>query len=153
MTTITHTTQAEPAGSGLARYGDALRTPGALAFAIPGVVGRMPMAMLSLALMILLTAVTGSYGIAGAVSAAAALAYALVTPVAARLADRYGQARVLRPQVMLFAAATATLAVCAIDRAPVWALAVTAGLSRAAMPSLGPMVRSRWSQLLAGPPC
>jgi MFS family permease len=151
MTAITHQQQPAAAdGSGLTRYCEVLRTPGSLAFAIPGVVGRMPMAMLSLALVILLTAVTGSYGIAGAVAATAALAYAVVTPVAARLADRYGQARVLRPQVLVFAAATAALALCAIDRAPVWALAVTAGLSRATMPSLGPMVRSRWSRLLAG---
>ena len=48
------------------------------------------------------------------------------------------------------AAATALLAVCAVGRAPVWALAVTSGLSRASMPSLGPMVRSRWSHLLGG---
>jgi MFS family permease len=150
MTAITHARLAGAGGSGLARYREALRTPGALGFAIPAVVGRMPMAMLSLALVILLTAVTGSYGIAGAVSAAAALLYAAVTPFAARLADRYGQARVLRPQVIIFAAATAALAACAMVRAPVWALAVTGGLSRAAMPSLGPMVRSRWSQLLAG---
>jgi predicted MFS family arabinose efflux permease len=150
MTAITQAQQAPAAGSGLARYREALRTPGALAFAVPGVVGRMPMAMLSLALVILLTAVTGSYGIAGAVSATAALLYAAVTPLAARLADRYGQAQVLRPQAMLFAAATTALALCAMDRAPVWTLAVTAGLSRATMPSLGPMVRSRWSRLLAG---
>jgi len=127
-----------------------MRTPGALGFAIPGVIGRMPMAMLSLALVILLTAVTGSYGIAGAVSAVAALTYAAVTPFAARLADRYGQAWVLRPQAIIFASATAALAVCAMVRAPIWALAVTGALSRATMPSLGPMVRSRWSQLLAG---
>jgi MFS family permease len=150
MTVIAPTEQPGRAGSGLARYREVLATPGALAFAIPGVVGRMPMAMLSLALVILLAAVTGSYGIAGAVAATAALAYAVVTPVAARLADRHGQARVLRPQVLVFATATAALAVCAVDRAPVWALAVTAGLSRATMPSLGPMVRSRWSRLLAG---
>ncbi len=87
------------AGSGVARYRDALRTPGALAFAIPGVIGRMPMAMLSLAMVMLLTAVTGSYGVAGAVPAAGAVLYAAVTPRVARLADRYGQARVLRPQV------------------------------------------------------
>jgi hypothetical protein len=65
---------------GFARYCDVLRTPGALAFAIPGVVGRMPMGMLSLAQVMLLTAVTGSYGIAGAVSATGALMYAAVTP-------------------------------------------------------------------------
>jgi MFS family permease len=150
MTAITHAQQAGTAGTGLARYRDVLRTPGALAFAVPGAVGRMPNAMLSLGLVILLTAVTGSYGIAGAVSAAAALAYAVVTPNLARLADRYGQARVLRPQAAVFAAAIAALALCAAGRAPVWALAVTAGLSRATMPSLGPMVRSRWSQLLGG---
>jgi hypothetical protein len=76
---MTAITQAEAAGSGLGCYRDALRTPGALAFAIPGVADRMPMAMLSLALVMLLTEVTGSYGIAGAVSAAGALAYAAVT--------------------------------------------------------------------------
>lgn len=150
MTAITHSEQAAPANSGLTMYRDVLRTPGAVAFAIPGVVGRMPMGMLSLALVILLTAVTGSYGIAGAVSAVAALLYAVVTPFAARLADRFGQARVLRPQAIVFAAATAGLALCAMDRAPIWALAVTGGISRAAMPSLGPMVRSRWSRLLSG---
>ncbi|HEX9357928.1 MAG TPA: MFS transporter [Streptosporangiaceae bacterium] len=152
MAVITHTQelQAGAAASGLARYRDALRTPGALAFAVPGVVGRMPMAMLSLALVMLVTAVTGSYGIAGAVSGAGAVLYAAVTPRAARLADRYGQARVLRPQVAVFVAATAGLAACAVGRAPVWALFVTGGLSRATMPSLGPMVRSRWSRLLGG---
>ena len=70
MTVITQPVRAAEAGSGFARYRDALRAPGALAFAIPGVVGRMPMAMLSLAQVMLLTAVTGSYGIAGSVSAA-----------------------------------------------------------------------------------
>jgi len=150
MTAITQEQETAAAGSGLARYRETLRTPGALAFAIPGVIGRMPMAMLSLALVILLTAATGSYGIAGAVSATAALLYAAVTPQVARLADRYGQARVLRPQVLVFAGATAALALCAAARMPVWTLAVTGGLSRATMPSLGPMVRSRWSRLLGG---
>ena len=150
MTVITEPVQAAEADSGFARYRHALRAPGALAFAIPGAVGRMPMAMLSLAQVMLLTAVTGSYGIAGSVSAAGALLYAAVTPRAARLADRYGQARVLRPQMIVFTAATAALAACAIGRTPVWTLAVTGALSRATMPSLGPMVRSRWSRLLGG---
>lgn len=159
MTAITQARQAtgstQPrragaAGSGFARYRAALATPGALAFAIPGVVGRMPMAMLSLALVMLVTAVTGSYGLAGAASAAGALLYAAVTPRAARLADRYGQARVLHPQVAVFAAATAALALSAMERAPAWALLMTGALSRATMPSLGPMVRSRWSRLLGG---
>jgi MFS family permease len=147
---ITRPGQEAPAAPGLVRFRNTLRTPGALAFAIPGVIGRMPMAMLSLSVVLLLTSVTGSYGIAGAVSASGALLYAIVTPRVARLADRHGQARVLRPQVTVFAAAIAALALCAATRAPVWAPAVAGALSRAAMPSLGPVVRSRWSSLLAG---
>lgn len=154
MTAITHQQRTAAAGAdpGFVRYLETLRTPGALAFAIPGVIGRMPNGMLSLGLVVLLTADTGSYGIAGAVSATAALAYAAVTPCAARLADRYGQARVLRPQAAVFAAAVVALSLCAISHAPVWALGITAALSRAAMPSLGAMVRSRWSQLLRSDP-
>lgn len=148
MTTIAQPQREPAAGRERGRYRQVLGTPGALAFAVPGVVGRLPNGMLSLALLFLLTAVTGSYGIAGAVSAGAALAYAAATPIAARLTDRYGQARVLRPQVLIFAAATVALALCAGDRAPVWALAVTGALSRATMPSLGPMVRTRWRGLL-----
>ena len=98
----------------------------------------------------LLTAVTGSYGIAGAVSATGALLYAAVTPRAARLADRYGQARVLRPQVTVFAAATAATGPVRHGPGSALGAGVTGGLSRATMPSLGPMVRSRWSRLLGG---
>lgn len=149
MTAIAHEQQTVEAGPGAARYLETLRTPGALAFAVPGVVGRMPMGMLSLGLVILLTSDTGSYGVAGAVSAIAALGYAAVTPRVARLADRCGQARVLRPQAAVFVAATVGLSLCAISHAPVWAVAITAALSRASMPSLGAMVRSRWSQLVS----
>ncbi|HYS31967.1 MAG TPA: MFS transporter [Streptosporangiaceae bacterium] len=137
-------------GIGLGRYADVLRTPGALGFAIPGVIGRMPMGMLSIAQVMLVVSVTGRYGTAGAVSATSAVAYAIATPRIARLADRFGQAGVLRPLAAVFAVATAAFAVCAVGRAPTWALIVTGGLSRASMPSLGPMVRARWSQLLAG---
>jgi hypothetical protein len=49
MTAITGNQRAAAAGAGLARCRQALGIQGALAFAIPGVIGRMPMAMLSLA--------------------------------------------------------------------------------------------------------
>ena len=150
MTTTSQAVVLPEAAPGLARYRDALRAPGALMFAVPGVVGRLPMGMLSLAQVMLVVAVTGRYALAGAVSAAGAVLFAVVTPRAARLADRYGQARVLRPQALLFLVATAGFAVCAVHRAPVWALLLTGCLSRGTMPSLGSMVRSRWSMLLAG---
>jgi len=126
-----------------------LRTPGALRFALPGLVGRLPMGMLSLAIVMLVAATTGRYGLAGAVSAVGALAYAAVTPQVARLVDRYGQRRVLRPQAVVFGAAAVALAACALGHTPVWTLFAAGGLTRAAMPPLGSMVRARWSHALA----
>jgi hypothetical protein len=134
----------------LHRYADVLRVPGALHFAVPGVIGRMPMGMLSIAQVMLIVSVTGRYGTAGFVSAAGAVLFAIVTPRMARLADRHGQARVLRPLGAVFAVTTVTFAGCALGGAPDWALIITGALSRATMPTLGPMVRSRWSQLLGG---
>lgn len=146
MTAIT-----EPrGGNGLGRYAEVLRTPGALRFAIPGVVGRMPNGMLSIAQVMLVVSVTGRFATAGIVASAGAVAYAIATPRAARLADRLGQARVLRPLAAIFAVSTTTFAMCAWEHAPTWAIIVSASLSRASMPTLGPMVRARWSRLLAG---
>jgi MFS family permease len=137
-------------GTGLGRYADVLRTPGALRFAIPGVIGRMPNGMLSIAQVMLVVSVTGRYGTAGMVASAGAVGYAIATPRLARLADRFGQARVLRPLAAAFAVSTVAFALCATGRAPTWTLILTGAASRASMPTLGPMVRRRWSQLLAG---
>jgi MFS family permease len=133
-------------------YLKALASPGALRFSAAGILGRMPISMFGLGTVLLIAALTGSYGLAGAVAAAGSAGYALVSPQAARLADRFGQRRVLRPLVLVFAAATAALIGCAQARAPAWALMVCSGLAGAAMPSLGSMVRARWSALLGGSP-
>ncbi len=108
------------------------------------------MGMLSIAQVMLIVSVTGRYGTAGIVSAAGAIGFAAVTPRMARLADRCGQASVLRPLAVVFAVTSAAFTWCAISRAQDWMLIVTGALCRASMPALGPMVRSRWSQLLGG---
>jgi hypothetical protein len=121
-----------------------------LQFAVPGIIGRMPMGMLSIAQVMLIVSVNGRYGVAGVVSAAGAVLFAAVTPRIARLADRYGQALVLRPLGVVFAVTSAAFVGCAVAHAPDWMLVLSGSLSRASMPSLGPMVRSRWSELLRG---
>ena len=131
---------------------DVLSRPGALRFSAAGVLGRMPISMFGLGTLLLVAAVTGRYGLAGLVAAAGSVGYAICAPQAARLADRFGQGRVLRPQALLCAAASAALVGCAELRAPDWALLLTAALAGASMPSLGSMVRARWSHLLGGLP-
>jgi MFS family permease len=129
-----------------------LARPGALRFSAAGFVGRMPMSMFGLGTVLLIASVTGRYGLAGTVAAVGSVGYALCAPQAARLADRFGQRRVLRPLAVVFAATTLLLIICAEFRAPLWTMLATGGLAGASMPSLGSMVRARWSALLGDSP-
>jgi MFS family permease len=129
-----------------------LRTPGAARFSVAAMIGRAPMAMFGLGTVLLVAASTGRYGLAGAVSGVGSIGYAVAAPQVARLADKFGQHRVLRPLVAVFAASTIVFVTCAELRAPVWVLAVTGCVAGSSAPSLGSMVRARWSALLDGSP-
>ena len=137
---------------GRTSYLGLLRMPGAAGFSVAGMIGRMPMAMFGLGTVLLISSVTGSYGLAGAVAAAGSVGYAICAPLAGRLADALGQDRVLRPLATLFGVASAAFVASAELRAPLWALVVAGGLAGASMPSIGSMVRTRWSNLLRGDP-
>ncbi|MCD0483979.1 MFS transporter [Streptacidiphilus sp. ASG 303] len=133
-------------------YGALLRTPGAWAFLVPAFAARLPYAMLTMGVVLLVHRTHGSYGTAGGVAAAAAVAQALAGPQTGRLADRYGQAAVLVPGVLLHAASTAALTALALGRAPVWALFAAAAPAGATVPQIGAMVRARWVARLDGGP-
>ncbi|MGC5012406.1 MFS transporter [Streptosporangium sp. DT93] len=127
-----------------------LRSPGAWRFLVPAFVARLPNAMLQLGVLLLVHWSTGSYGAAGVASAAAAVASALIGPRTGRLADRYGQARVLLPQVAVHAAALGALLVLASAHAPAVWLVLASALTGAAVPQIGSMVRARWAYVLGG---
>jgi MFS family permease len=110
----------------------------------------MPMSMFSLGTVLLIAAVTGRYGLAGLVAAGGSVSYALGAPQFARLSDRFGQRRVLRPQAVVFGVATLAFMTLAEIRAPLAAVIVLGALAGGTMPSMGSMVRARWSVLLAG---
>src|SRR3984957_19340512 len=88
-------------------YADIFRIPGAWRFSAAGVIGRMPMSMFGLGTILLISAATGKYGVAGTVSAVGSLGYAFTSPRIARLVDSRGQRRVLLPLLTVFAVATA----------------------------------------------
>jgi len=131
-----------------ASYLTVLRKPGALRFSMAGAVGRAPMAMFGLGTVMLISASTGHYALAGLVSGAGSIGYAISAPQIARLADTFGQRRVLRPLIAVFAVGCAAFVACAELGAPVWVLIITGCVAGSSMPSLGSMVRSRWSALL-----
>jgi MFS family permease len=145
-----------PAGRLLTRplrpYAEIFQVPGAWRFSMAGVIGRMPMSMFGLGTVLLISAVTGRYGVAGAVSAVGSLGYAFTSPQIARAVDARGQRRILLPLLTVFTVATALLIVAVELRLPTWAFFVPGAIAGSAMPSLGTMVRARWSVLLAGSP-
>jgi len=133
-------------------YADIFRIPGAWRFSVAGLIGRMPMSMFGLGTVLLISASTGRYGMAGAVSAAGSLTYAFSSPLTARLADSRGQRPVLLVTLAVFAAATAALIAAVLLKAPTWVFFAPGAIAGGSMPSLSAMVRVRWSVLLAGSP-
>ncbi|BFV57674.1 MFS transporter [Kitasatospora sp. CMC57] len=133
-------------------YGALLRTPGAWTFLAPAFAARLPYAMLSLGIVLLVLDTHGSYGTAGLVAAVSAVAQALIGPQTGRLADRYGQSAVLVPSVLVHALSVGALIALAVGGAPVWTLFPAAALAGASVPQIGAMVRSRWVSRLSDSP-
>jgi MFS family permease len=133
-------------------YREIFRFPGTRWFSAAAALARSPMSMFGLGTILLITSVTGRYGTAGTVAAAGSIGYAVCAPQLARLADRFGQGRVLRPVGAFFALSTAVFVACAQLHAPLWALVLSGTVAGASMPSVGSMVRARWSALLGDSP-
>ena len=135
----------------LARYGTVLRGRGTAAPLTASVVGRLSLGTSSLALLLLVRERTGSYAIAGLVTGAYALAFGLLGPALARLADRVGPVPVLRLTGVVHP--LLLLAVVAVAHAdlPLAALLVPAVLAGATVPPLGPVMRALWAARLSGP--
>lgn len=136
----------------LAPYAEVFSIQRAWRFSLAGIIGRMPMAMYGLGTVLLISAGTGRYGLAGSVSAAGSLGGAACAPRLARLTDTIGQRRVLVPACVIFALSVAGLVAAVQLRAPDWTVFASGIAGGAAMPQLGPMARARWSVLLAGSP-
>ncbi len=135
----------------LGPYGALLRVQGAFSFSSLGFVARMPISMTGLGAVLLVAAETGSYGIAGITAGVLSLSFALVSPLVARLVDRFGQAAVLRPAVLVYAAAGVGFVVVVEAGTPVWTWLVLAALTGASGPNIGSMVRARWAGVLEDP--
>lgn len=135
----------------LSAYRQVLTRPGAAAFSASGFIARLPISMVTLGIVLLISARTDSYGLAGGISAALVIASCLAALLQGRLIDRLGQARVLLPSV----------AVCSVSLSLlVWAVEagyrvplphVFAAMAGATMPAVGAAVRARWTYLLDNP--
>lgn len=132
-------------------YRDILGLPGTLAFSAAGLLARFPVSMVAIAVVLMLSSITGSYATAGTVSATFVVSQAVCAPQLARLVDRHGQARVMTPAVTLSGLALAGLVVAAVAGAPLWTVYACAVVSGASVGSVGALVRARWTQAVRTP--
>ena len=134
--------------SGLRAYLDVLSVPGAAAFCATGALARLPQGMIGLGSVLMVSGLGRSYALAGLVAGAVAMAQSLGGPQTGRLADRFGQTRVLLPLLAVHVAALATLVVAAEADRAAWLLVAVAVVAGASMPQIGAFARARWTALL-----
>ncbi|WP_433022605.1 MFS transporter [Kribbella sp. CA-294648] len=129
-------------------YVHLMRRPGARAFFVAGIVGRMPISMIGLGIVILIARESGSYGLAGAVSGVAVVAGALTGPIQGRLVDRFGQRLLLLVGTVLCTIGLVGLLVAVRADAPSWVLYLVSFVAGGTRPQVGSFVRARWTHLL-----
>lgn len=132
-------------------YRRVLAHPGALAFSSAALVARLPISMVGLGIVLLVEQSTGSYGLAGTVSAVFVLAEAAFAVLHGRLVDSYGQSKVLPAAISIFGAGLALMMLAVEQDWPRVLTYVFAAVSGAALPQVGASVRTRWSHLLDDP--
>ncbi len=122
-----------------------VRRPYALRMLLSALVGRLPEAMVPLALLLLARAEHGSYATAGALAGAFAVGAAVGGPVAGRIIDRLGQPVVLI--VVVVARSAALLGIVLVAPASLAIAAVLAIAAGALTPPLEPALRALWPDL------
>lgn len=130
-------------------YRAVLRAPYACRTFGSALLGRLSNGTVCLSLLLAAKDTTGSYRVAGAVTALFGLSSVLLSPARARLVDRWGPRRALVPLAAAYALLLAALAWLTwrpgASGSAIAALALAAGCC---IPPLGPVMRSLWSTML-----
>lgn len=129
--------------SAIAAYRALLRIVGP-AYILVAFLGRIPLAMSQLGVLLLVSETTGRYGVGGAAAGILAVANAAGSPLFGTLSDRIGQRPVVLVQSLVGAVGlVGIVAVTDSDasKAPIFLMAALTGF---AMPQVGPLARVRW---------
>jgi MFS family permease len=125
-----------------------LSAPQVVAIATASVIGRLPVGMSAIALVVFVHARTGSFGIAGLISGVYTVSFALAGPLLGRAVDRRGPRPILAP-----AAAICTLALLAVvaigeGSAATAPLVLCAAVAGATTPPVSGVLRRTWTALV-----
>lgn len=132
------------------RYLEVWGLSGARRLIVAGIIGRLPIAMVPLAVLLLVESRTGSYAAAGIAAGVYSVATAAVAPVLGRVADRFGPRRVLFGTGIAYPMMLLTLLAAIQLAAPIWSIYLAAGATGAAVPLLSSSLRTFWMQMSEG---
>jgi len=129
--------------SAIAAYRALLRIVGP-AYILVAFLGRIPLAMSQLGVLVLVSSELDSYGAGGAAAGLLAVANAVGSPIAGALADRIGQRPVVLVQSLVGAAGLAAVVLVTDPGTPRAVIFAAAAITGLAMPQVGPLARVRW---------
>ena len=123
------------------------RLPSAPVLLLAGFAGRLPSAMVPLALLLMVQQQTGSYAVAGLAAATHGVAMAIMAPVLGRLADRRSPRPVLLGQVTVYPVLLGLLLAAVLGGASAPLVIAAAGAAGASTPLVSGTVRALWSRV------
>jgi MFS family permease len=115
---------------------------------LAALVGRIPIGIVSVAVVLLVQRATGSFADAGIVDAALALAAAVAAPAQGRLIDSLGQTKILALSASVYALSLAGLVSAALGHADLVVMTVAGAVAGASMPPLSGSMRTLWPILV-----
>lgn len=135
--------------SAIAAYRALLRIVGP-AYILVAFLGRIPLAMSQLGVLVLVSETTGRYGVGGAAAGILAISNAVGSPIFGTLTDRLGQRPVVMVQSLAGAAGLAGIVAVTDPGAPQGLIFAMAGVTGFFMPQVGPLARVRWRPITRG---
>jgi MFS family permease len=132
-------------------YTRILRTPGVAVIVLATLIGRMPIGISGLAILLFVREVTGSFASAGLCAGALALGSAIGAPLQGRLIDRRG-VRMLLPLAIVHGAGLLVVWAAGESGAATTVLALASLIAGAATPPVSSVLRSHWPFLLGAQP-
>lgn len=132
----------------LSRYAELFRVPGLRATLGSSVLGRLPIGISTLAILLFLQSRTGSFALAGSAAALYVLGLAAVAPFLGRMIDRLGPRPVLGVTAMIYPAMLVMLVVLTLEGASHRWIALAALIAGAAFPPITICMRALYPRLL-----
>jgi len=132
----------------LARYTALLTQPALRSTIAASVLGRLPIGITGLAILMLAQDTSGSFGRGGAVAGCYVAGLGTVAPLFGRLIDRYGPRPTLLTCAFVFPSALAALVAALSAGAPGWVSFALAGIAGACFPPITVCMRTFFKQQL-----